>query len=285
MGQHCYDLVRERSPGLVEAEFVDNVRRHLKRGEFLLLIIGDGIREGVEEIVDFVQRHSGLHFNLALVEAALYRDTAERLIIQSRVLARTELVQRFVVDGGVGVETSVTDADGEQEPLSQQEEENRRFWTAVLQNPSFADATVEVPKAPTTSWLKVRVRNSGHSGWALWFTAYVYRSKSVLGCFMSCRKGEAREKRIFGRVVDSLEEVRREVRPSVRNRDPSWEDLEEWREGGRPRIGFRQRSDMSFLAGLEDSDEYLAAASWMWDRLNRLVSVLHPRLQEMLAED
>lgn len=51
------------------------VARHLRRGEFLLLIIGDGIREGVESIVDFVQRHSGLHFNLALVEAALYRDT------------------------------------------------------------------------------------------------------------------------------------------------------------------------------------------------------------------
>ena len=39
-----------------------------------MLIVCDDSREGVENIVEFVQRHSGLHFNLALVEAALYRD-------------------------------------------------------------------------------------------------------------------------------------------------------------------------------------------------------------------
>ena len=64
-------MVRAHGHVVHEAEFVDNVTRHLKRGEFLLLIVGDGIREDVEHIVDFVQRHSGLHFNLALVEAAL----------------------------------------------------------------------------------------------------------------------------------------------------------------------------------------------------------------------
>ena len=72
-GNLLFDLVRATDPDVDEGVFVDNVTRHLRRGEFLLLIIGDGIREGVENIVDFVQKHSGLHFNLALVEAALYR--------------------------------------------------------------------------------------------------------------------------------------------------------------------------------------------------------------------
>ena len=101
-GNVLYELVRKDSPELDEAEFVDNVTRHLKRGEFLLLIVGDGIREGVENIVDFVQGHSGLNFNLALVETALYRDAVDNLFVQPRVLARTEIVQRFVVEGGVG---------------------------------------------------------------------------------------------------------------------------------------------------------------------------------------
>ena len=83
--------MRQQSPGLNEAEFVA-VTRHLRRGEFLLLIIGDGIHEGAANIVDFVQRHSGLHFNLAMVECALYRDAANGLIVQPRVLARTEIV-------------------------------------------------------------------------------------------------------------------------------------------------------------------------------------------------
>ena len=101
-GNVLYELVRKDSPELDEAGFVDNVTRHLKRGEFLLLIVGDGIREDVENIVEFVQSHSGLHFNLALVETALYRDAADHLFVQPRVLACTEIVQRFVVEGGVG---------------------------------------------------------------------------------------------------------------------------------------------------------------------------------------
>ena len=86
-----YELARGQVPDLDEAGFVDNVSRHLARGEFLLLIVGDGIREGVENIVDFVQRYGGLHFSLALVEAALYRDTADRVVVQPRCLARTQL--------------------------------------------------------------------------------------------------------------------------------------------------------------------------------------------------
>ena len=71
-GNVLFDLVRATDPDVEEGVFVDNVTRHLRRGEFLLLFIGDGIREGVENIVDFVQQHSGLHYNLALVEAAPY---------------------------------------------------------------------------------------------------------------------------------------------------------------------------------------------------------------------
>ena len=43
-GNAVYGLVREQAPGLNEAQFVDNVTRNLRRGEFLLLIVGDGLR-------------------------------------------------------------------------------------------------------------------------------------------------------------------------------------------------------------------------------------------------
>ena len=103
-----------------------------------MLIIGDGIREGVENIVDFVQRHSGLHFNLALVEAALYRDAEEHLIVQPRVLARTEIMHRMVIDEGIGSRVGP-----EPEPLPY-EEQNLQFWTKVLKGYSF---NIVVPPA------------------------------------------------------------------------------------------------------------------------------------------
>ncbi|MXW00065.1 MAG: hypothetical protein F4X59_08655 [Holophagales bacterium] len=280
-----YELVSRRHPDVVEAEFVDNVTRHLRRGEFLLLIVGDGIREGVEEIVDFIGRHSGLHFNLALVEAALYADGANDMIVQPRVLARTEIWRRFVLDDGIVEEGSV-DVDDEPEALSDQDEENLRFWTAVLHGFSLADTTVEVPKASTGSTMNLRVPNSGFGGWGLSFVGYLYRSRRTVGCYLTCRKDQTREVRIFDEIVASREDVRREIRPPASTRPDDWKDVELWEgRSGRPRLGFRTRRDLSFLSGNEESPEFLGAVEWMRHRLNRLVSVLNPRLQEMLDDD
>ena len=55
-----------------EVAFHDAVSRNLKRGRFLLLIVGDGIREGLETIAKFFQEHASLHFNLAIIELALF---------------------------------------------------------------------------------------------------------------------------------------------------------------------------------------------------------------------
>ena len=46
------ESVRATAPELNEAEFADNFIRYLSRRKFLLLIVGDGIREGGENVVD-----------------------------------------------------------------------------------------------------------------------------------------------------------------------------------------------------------------------------------------
>ena len=112
-----FDVVSEAHGATQEHVFIDNVSRRLKRGEFLLLIIGDGIREGVEDIVSYVQEHSGLRFNLALVEAAVFRCAdGGNLIIQPRVLARTELVPRTVLIRKTVSEETDDDPIEEHEP-------------------------------------------------------------------------------------------------------------------------------------------------------------------------
>ena len=274
-GNIVFDLVGQHYPGLDEAEFVDNVTRHLRRGEFLLLIVGDGIQEGVANIVDFVQRHSGLHFNLALVEAALYRDAANQLIVQPRVLARTEIVQRFVVDGDFVREITEDDVEIQQDTLSDQEEENLRFWSAVVHDHSFADTTVAVPSPSKEATLYVPVRGSGWGDWALCFQGYLQRNASNIGCFLMARKSQSQAVRIFDELVSSLDELKIEL----------GEELEVWSTSqSRPRLGFRRQGSLSFLIGSESDDQYTKSVSWMQHHLNRLVSGLHPRIQSMLAD-
>ena len=274
-GNALYELVRELYPELNEADFVDNVTRHLRRGEFLLLIIGDGIHEGAANIVDFVQRYSGLHFNLAMVEATLYRDTANKLIVQPSVLARTEIVQRFVVDS-LNTDVVTADEDEQQETLSDQDEQNLRFWNAVVHGYGFADLTVQVPTPTRDSLLFVPVTNPRFGGWVLGFTGRLSRREGAIDCFLTDRRDQARSIRILDELSASFENLQ-------------WgmgNNLEQWAtRAGRPRIGFRRRGSLRFLAEGEDNADFQDAVAWMKHHLNVLVSTLYPRLQTMLDDE
>ncbi len=81
-----------------EVSFHDAVSRNLARGRFLLLIVGDGIREGLETIAQYMTKHASLHFRLAIIELALFELPKGGFIVQPRVLAKTTEIGRVVVD-------------------------------------------------------------------------------------------------------------------------------------------------------------------------------------------
>ena len=260
-GNVLWELVANVYPTIDEAAFVDNVTRHLRRGEFLMLIVGDGIREGAANIVEFVQRHSGLHFNLALVEAALWRDGADRLIVQPRVLARTEIIRRHVEPDTHPTSAATTQEETDDDPLSDQEEENLRFWRAVLAGFSFSDTTVETPKPQHDS--RIDVLDAGAKG--LWFSAYLLRRDAQMGCYLARYNNMPPAQRMFEEIKTSISELRGDLGDDI----TSWHAV-----NGNPRLGFR--NDARFLKGGDDFD---GAVEWMRDRLDRLVSTLRPRLR------
>lgn len=87
----------EAESDLDEGQFVDAVQRRLSSGRLLVLIIGDGIQEGVEALTAHLQLHAGLHVGLALVDLSLWRDINGGLIVVPRVPMRTLLVERGIV--------------------------------------------------------------------------------------------------------------------------------------------------------------------------------------------
>ena len=91
-----FELIEEAGE-IDEAGFVDAVSRNLRLGRLLLLIVGDGIREGVESLSGFLQLHAGFHFTLGIVEMPLFRLPHDGWIVQPRVLARTVNIERGIV--------------------------------------------------------------------------------------------------------------------------------------------------------------------------------------------
>ncbi|MBN1774827.1 MAG: hypothetical protein JW817_00020 [Clostridiales bacterium] len=93
-----YDLLRSYFPDIIEQELIDRVQTNLRRGRFLLLIIGDGIRENMEDLISYVQGYGGMSFTLGLVELPVYKNpTTQQLIITPRILAKTREIERTVI--------------------------------------------------------------------------------------------------------------------------------------------------------------------------------------------
>jgi len=83
-----------------EKEIIDNIERNLRKGRFLLLIVGDGIRENVQDMVEYLSQMPQLYFTLALVELQIFKTQFEnreiRLIIPN-IITRTKEITRAIV--------------------------------------------------------------------------------------------------------------------------------------------------------------------------------------------
>lgn len=91
-----YELVASQLPAPPdEARFVDRVTRNLREGRFLLLIVGDGIREEMASLAQYLMHHS-LRYAFGMVEIRLYTLPDGSVLALPRVLARTQTIERHV---------------------------------------------------------------------------------------------------------------------------------------------------------------------------------------------
>lgn len=94
----------ERQLGAVQGGrdfFIETVEKNLRLGRFLVLIVGDRIRESVVDITSFVNRYPGLALNMALVELQCFHLGEKGdwpLVLVPRVVKRSEIVERSVVE-------------------------------------------------------------------------------------------------------------------------------------------------------------------------------------------
>ncbi len=92
------EIIRSYFPDTDEASFIDNVQNNLRKGRFLLAIIGDGIRENMEELSDYLLRHGNLSFTLSLIELPVYKNPFDEteIVITPRILLKTKEIERVV---------------------------------------------------------------------------------------------------------------------------------------------------------------------------------------------
>jgi len=95
-----YDHVRASSGDVsAEHEFVDAVSQTLRNGRFMLLVVGDGIHYGLENLLDALHTHPQKLFTFGLVELQVYENPTVpngRLIVPQIVAHSVEIVRAVV---------------------------------------------------------------------------------------------------------------------------------------------------------------------------------------------
>ena len=268
-GNALLDIVREEHPGVDEMEFNDALTSNLRRGRFLLLIVGDGIREGVEAIAEYLQAHAGLHFSLGLVELPIFVLPDGRRIVTPRVLARTTVVTRNVVAVPEGFdlqEEGAVTAEKEVDPdRTALQDAQQAFWAAFLASFNIRDPEQSVPKPARMGYIAFSLPAPGGSAW---LTVYRDRAKSEVGVFLSASRNSAGE---F--AMQSAAEAWDEVGPQLGGTAKLTE------KGGRPRI-----IDAQVFANLDTPDARQQAFEWLGDRVNTFIDVLRPRVRSAATD-
>ena len=272
-GNPLLDMVRAVDPQLDEQQFNDALTANLRRGRFLLLIVGDGIREGVEAIAEYLQLHAGLHFSLGLVELPIYVMPNGDRLVAPRVLARTALITRNVVavpDGyaldEVADPTRVAGIDPERTELAEQ---SKQFWT------EFVDHYLKLddPEQP-----KPRPARLGYISLSLpartsWLTVYRVLHPGEVGIFLSCWRNTpgayamqaiVDEWKAGGAVKDELDATARLYKVAGGSLDSIIDSLQ--------------------VGSLEQPEVRKRAFSWLAERVNTFVRVLRPRMRSAAAD-
>ena len=154
-GTGILDVVRKVHPEINERDFADQVATTLRTGRFLLLIVGDGIREGVHALTDFLDRYGSLEFTFGLVEIGVYEHPDIGRLIHPRVLAKTAIIKRSIVTVDKGL--VLRESGPEQEVQEEVDEEWAKrsafyadFWTRFLASLAIDDASQPKAKVSKT---------------------------------------------------------------------------------------------------------------------------------------
>ena len=265
-GNPIIALLEEAGHSIDEVAFNDALTHNLRRGRFLLLIVGDGIREGVEAIAEYLQAHAGLHFSLGLVELPVYVLENDQRLVVPRVLARTELIQRQVVSVPAGMR--IADSTYEMQPDDDDDNPIGRvkFWRDFVADLILDDPEQGKPRAGKQGYVSVSLPVPGGSAWLL-----VYRTEAQwkVGIYLSYTRDSVGA-RIVNRLLENWSEIEQELGGTVILQQD--------------KLGRNLIEDSLQTGPWTDEKQRARALAWLRVRTNDFVNVLRPRVKTALSD-
>lgn len=268
-----FDVVQTARHPVDESRFIDAVSRNLRNGEFLLMIVGDGIREGVGSITEFLERHGMMHFTFGLVEMAIYRLPGGGELVQPRVLAQSTIIRRVVVQ--IEGATATVAESGPEEAAEQTSatvtpelHETRQvyseFWGEFLSTLQLDDQSQPIQPA-SRSTNQYFYMPTGSKGWV---SAYLAQSQGNAGVYLTFEKGPVGD-RIYNALAASREDIDKALQCPV-----IWES-----DGSKHWVICKKAYPGVLLTAHRGEVQ-----AWLAEATNRFVAVFRPRIAALMQE-
>jgi hypothetical protein len=256
-GNIPFEVVRDHTTARIrEPEFIDAVSRSLREGRFLILLVGDGIREGIQSLTELVNRNATKAFTFGIVEFATYRFGKNRFAVQPRILAETEMLMRHLTIVNMNVEETDEQEQIERD-TSDAREYHDHFWKPLLRM-KFDDPEQDTPiYIPATYNLSLRTPYPG-----IRIKAYAQYKGDQIGVFLS----ETRA----GNLDTIIPFIKRNRRYLAEHLPPGTE------------IDPRNYSPIFISTKGNLSDDQ--RRTWLAKNLNSFVNVLRPSLRKWYEE-
>ncbi len=266
-GNALFELVAEQYPDVSEGEFVDEIQRTLQHGRFLLLIVGDGIREGAGAITEFLGNVGSLEFTFGLVEVAIFKNPDIGMLVQPRVLARTVELQRIVIEVPEGASISDDKAIEQEEDaeLGETAKFYQDFWTEFLSELVLDDASQQLASVTRSQNIYFKIAESFN---ATWISAYFSKSRECVGVYLRLSKkafGDA----AFERLLSEREEIEREL-----GFEAKWDERDKTYS-----VAVSRR-----FSDVHAPKHRAAIKAFFSDCLNQFVNVFKPRIERMIED-
>lgn len=206
---------------LTEPDFIDTVSRNLIRGKFLLLLVGDGIREGVQAIAEFLNNSAHLNFTFAMVELSIYESEQGTLVVPKTLMKTTEL-SKIYVDVPQGFSVIRSDeknaSQNNNEIINDVWQKEKlfyiSFWDELLREIVFDDPGQPMPKPSKTQNLFIYPCTTKKA----WISVYFSKSQKRIGIYFNVQNDPEGEV-IKDHLREFFEDMKNELGPEV-----NWDD-------------------------------------------------------------
>jgi len=267
-GSVLFDIAKAAQPALDEVQFVDRVSTCLARGDFDLVIAGDGIRSDLHGVAGFLGMGGGMLARVALVEFQVWSDEAGTRVVLPSVALRTEVVTRTVLLGEGNRPLVLADAEdvaADVEAVAQPEASDKRaairaYWEDFIKRARFDHPEQPPPRIGGVNWVRLALPPPGR------LTAF--RSQGEAGIFLTL-SGEHAAAR-----VDALQAEKAQIEQEI------GEPLEFRPEDDDPTkfvIVARHPRDA------RDADAIEQQKQWILHTTNAFVTTFRPRLAALAA--